>query len=497
LAFTSAGENRGLGRRYQLLLLVITVPGGLLSRVARDGGFVDDSYIAETFGLNSRLTLKELLLPGHTFYYRPIVELSYYLDGKLWEMAPSFMHLENVLIHLVNVVLVYLLAARVMSRCRPALPLLPLLSALLFALHPLNSEAVCWLAGRTDPLAALFVLSSALLLAKALDGEGERYLYLSVLLLLTGALAKEVAICFLPVAVFMVWLWPATPPADGSVPPRWPALRRSAPFLALALVICSLSLAQLLLNRGHSGVAKLLQGEGLHPLDGALLAVSTFGFYVKKLLLPAPLNFAIVSTDRLSAALGVCAALGLLLTARQRHLSRFLIAAGFFLVVPALLVAVFKIAWTPLAERYLYLPGAFFCIGVVGLCDDLAARFRRPGLVTAGLAALLALAALVTVKRNFVWSDSLSLYQDAVRQSPGFGPLRNELAVELIKKGRKAEGLRQLEIGQSLQLDPLRKALLDYNLLVENMKGKTPEEARALVHQAVKDKRKADRKSVV
>ncbi|TSK08982.1 MAG: hypothetical protein FPO08_06700 [Geobacter sp.] len=488
-----------LNSTYQIILLVVTVLAVYYPALHGGVNSIDDVHIIDAYGINGSLTLRDVLLPGRGFYYRPLIELTYYLDARLWGMEPVFMHLENVLIHALNTILVYLLARKILSLSANtpcAIPGLPLLSALLFALHPANAEAISWIAGRTDPLATVFVLCSALLLVKGLQEDRECLPYLSVLFLVLGVLAKEVAVFFLPVAIAMIYFWSRSCAVSKPGQAISQVLRRSAPFVAAAFAIFAALLAQGA-SSGSNAMLKLFEGADGTPYQNLLTALQIFGFYVKKLLAPEPLNFAIAHLSVYHWAAGLAAALALLVCSRQRHLSRLFIGASFFLITPALLAALFNISWTPVAERYLYLPSAFFCIGIIGLFDDVVYALQKPRLarlLAAAVCCVLVLAAFVTVQRNLVWRDNLTLYQDAVRQSPEFAPLRNELAVALLQKGRTVEAVRQLKIGQSLKPDPKVKFLIDYNLLLADLKGKSADQAWDLVHRAVPDKGKAESK---
>lgn len=106
------------------------------------------------------------------------------------------MHLENILLHCANSLLVFLLARKILVSQDNKTLVIPLFAALLFALHPVNVEAVAWIAGRTDPLLALFVLSSCYFLLRWLDKP--RWQDMTATLLMFGAalLTKETALAF-------------------------------------------------------------------------------------------------------------------------------------------------------------------------------------------------------------------------------------------------------------------------------------------------------------
>lgn len=101
---------------------------------------------------------------GGSFYYRPVVSISYWVDHALWGTSPFGYHLRNVALHAASSVLVLLLAARWLSS-RPA----ALAVAALFAVHPVHTQSVTWIAGRTDLLAALFCLLALLLFQAGAD----------------------------------------------------------------------------------------------------------------------------------------------------------------------------------------------------------------------------------------------------------------------------------------------------------------------------------------
>jgi len=118
-----------------------------------------------------------------------------------------------------------------------------------------------------------------------------------------------------------------------------------------------------------------------------------------------------------------------------------LMAAG--IISPALLVPLGRMAWTPVAERYLYMPAAFTVIAVV-LCG--ARWCQRAGVpakaVVALVAVLVTASGWATYRRNLVWQHNLTLFQDTVAKSPDYAPAKNELARALENCGRGEEAKR-------------------------------------------------------
>lgn len=484
-----------LGINYKVLLLVLTVLGVYYRAISGAVNSIDDVHIIEAYGVNGNLTLADILAPGGNFYFRPVVELTYYLDNRLWGMDASFMHLENILIHAVNTLLVFLVATAIAGKTGASMPHFPFLSALLFAVHPVNTEAVSWIAGRNDALATVFVLLSFYLLLKSLEKGRQLYAYLSVAALVFACLTKETAVFLLPVAFLMALFWSAS--ESGSLKSAFACNRRLfKPFWATAAAVLILFACHLVLRGDTNSISKVLQWNNHAQGNVFLVALSALGFYVKKLFFPFPLNFAIVSIPSHYAWLGIAAVFALIPLVKRKNVLYVFFAIALLFIAPALVVAIAGISWTPVAERYLYLPSSFFSIGFVGSCYAAMPSINRHSWVTGGIGALIVAAACGTVQRNEVWQDNLALYLDAVEKSPDFGAIRNELAVALINKGRVAEGREQLKIAQRLNKRDDVRYLITLNQLALNLRDKAPEEARAILLQSSQSKKHADLESL-
>ncbi|MEO8125452.1 MAG: hypothetical protein ABI822_00095 [Bryobacteraceae bacterium] len=123
---------------------------------------------------------------------RPMVGLAYWIDGRLWPYRSCGYHLTNIAFHAGNTVLVFFLARTALSGAFA----IPFLTALLFSVLPVHSEAVSWIAGRTDVICTFFSLTS--LLAFTLYRSSRKYaLYIASLVLFFFAIfSKENAITF-------------------------------------------------------------------------------------------------------------------------------------------------------------------------------------------------------------------------------------------------------------------------------------------------------------
>lgn len=96
-------------------------------------------------------------------YYRPIISLSYMVDYALWGLKPWGFHLSNIIFHTICCILVYLIGNSLFNNRYTSLA-----ASLLFACHPIHTESVTWISGRTDVIAGVFFLSAFYLYQKTI-----------------------------------------------------------------------------------------------------------------------------------------------------------------------------------------------------------------------------------------------------------------------------------------------------------------------------------------
>ena len=365
-----------------------------------------------------------------TGYFRPVVLASLAIDGALGGGRPWVYHATNILLHALVTGLSVLLLRRVLDDELSALA-----GGLLFAVHPVHVEAVAFVSGRTDLLAALFVLASCLLLLRGRSVPASASLA-------AGALSKESALMLIP-----VWLaWdglgiPRQPPRPRAGRPRnaaWLAGAAAAVLVALAL-------------RWATGVHF---GSAAHSEPAPLVA--RLATYLKLLAVPWPMSAYYTASDlRMSAGVvvGALAALAVFAAAIVWPSRRIgLAAAAWTLLFLIPVLGVVRLSGGAAAERFLYLPSLGFCLAAAALWRPLHDRFPWPTAVTT--LALLAVCSGLTVARSRVWHDEPTLYADMARTSPrAFVPHFN-LGNELAKLGRTGEA--EAALARAVEIAPDR-----------------------------------------
>ena len=424
----------------------------------------------------------DILTRTTDYFYRPVLLATYLLDLKLWGAETSFMHMGNILLHVANTLLLFACARIVCGRLFPKANWLPFLAALLFAIHPVNTEAVNWIAGRSDLLACFFVLLAALLLFLGLITNRPVYAWLAVVPLVPGFFAKETAVFFIPAALAIIVSFDnrssglAEPRLIERVKGRFPFL---IPYFTLPLLYLAVR-GGLSRDAGANLVRQFVADRQLNLAASLQNALSGFGFYIKKLVIPWPLNFTIFEVPGYYLWVGLLGFVLLTYCVWRRDIIGGLFIAAACIGLSAILVLLLRPAWTPVAERYLYLPAAFFCLAVALVCYRLFSRFRHPVVAPLVLTIFFTTTAYATFERNLVWQDNVRLFEDAVSKSPDFPFARSVLADLLREAGREAEG--KTLIRTNTAPEGLRNAdFLELKRAELLLQESSYEEARALI----------------
>jgi tetratricopeptide (TPR) repeat protein len=417
------------------------------------------SFVFETFGGEAWTAAR-----GYGFTYRPVSWAAAAILYALGGGYPLPFHLANLLLHALNAALVALLAGRLLeeglSPPRPLLLAPGAAAALLFAAHPVHTEAVAWASGRSDLLAAAGLLGAWLLHVSSRGGL--RAEIASALLLLAAILAKETAaagVLLIPLGdlVKEAARGSGLRAALRSVRGRAALLHAAALGVALAARWAALGR----IGRGTVRGAVLLNPlEGAGPLDRILTGLALIPEHLRLLLWPARLSLE-YSFDQIPKAGGLLdarlvPALVLAIGAAGAIAARARwgpAALGLAALYAAAALPTSNLVVLPAAifsERYLYLPSAVAC-AAAGLALATLARSRR-GAAAAALAAILAAGSLRTLDRNRDWRDAESLYRSSLAAAPRAARLHYNLGVVLREQDRAEES--EASFRRALEIAP-------------------------------------------
>src|SRR5882672_2456698 len=181
----------------------------------------DDIYLVS---VNSQI--RSLNLPLLLSSYRPTRDISYAIDFALWGENPFGFHLTSILIHAANVLLVFALVRRLTKDLVSAT-----LTALIFAVHPIQTDAVTYISGRRDVLFTFFYLlafqSYLTYYRNRWSAKAVAWFILFLLLWMLSLLSKEMAVS-LPILIFVWHFCDAWDEGTGSLWRRvWQTTKRT------------------------------------------------------------------------------------------------------------------------------------------------------------------------------------------------------------------------------------------------------------------------------
>jgi tetratricopeptide (TPR) repeat protein len=341
--------------------------------------------------------------------------------------------------HVVNVILVWLVIREVTgAEGDPEQALAPLLAALVFAVHPVVTEAVCEPTFREDLLVALCTLSALVLAMRhdpATPGFDTRRAIGCTALCLLAIASKEAGIVAPMLLAAYWWLF-----RRGEPDRFWAITIGSAKLVVVAFLA-----ARFLLEPSPSSIFEFKPAYPGGSLSQAmLLEPRILALYAQLILFPVNLcadyGLASVSHLPLPLALLLLATIAVTGALAARH-DRRLLFAYCMILLPLVPVSNLIPIYRAAADRYLYLPMAGVALAVACLLDAPWLVGRKPlrQRILVGCMAAVAALGVSCIERQAVWANSLTLWDDSYRKNPGSFTNAAGLGEALREAGRLPE----------------------------------------------------------
>lgn len=361
-------------------------------------------------------------------YYRPLLMLSFILDAQIGGRSPAVYHLTNILIHSCCSILVCVLLLK-LSYGR----LKAFLLSLLFAVHPVLSQAVAWIPGRNDSLLALFIIPSLIFLMDFQKAGRMRDLFAHILFLTLALFTKETAVVLIPAGILYCWI-----AAD----------HRPLKRLWLMIPIWLFPVCLYLLMKSLSGIPGFT-GSLSELKDSFAVFLPSMAMYLGKLIFPVNLSGTpTVSSSTLFygyAALALAAA-ALLLTPRERLKYSFFGIVWFFIF----LVPTFLFTIDVSLEHRLYVP----MIGFLIIAAEVDWRRFCPDkrLVTAASVLVIILFGALAFAHSDIFISRLIFWESAVRSSGNSWFAHTFLGRQYMDYGKNE--LAERHLNKAIELGP-------------------------------------------
>jgi protein O-mannosyl-transferase len=409
--------------RLTLLCAIPVLLAGLVYLNALGNPFVWDDFrtVATNRSLDDLTDLRTVLTHDAT---RPVVNLSYALDRALWGPGVFGFHATSVLLHMLNVLLFFLLAHRLVDEGQgPASTIraevCAFAGASLFAVHPMMTEAVGYISARADVLCTCFLLLGFLSIRAWVRGASRGWLIASIGLWLTALATKEIAVVFPFLLIAYRTFMSADQPELHRV-----RLARATTLLLIGTVAAAALRVAVLLFVENPGPVKIHWSLALVELDVVReyfwLMVTPGGQSV----LHSVSSIHSVFAPRLLVAIAlVSGLLAIAFRTRQRNGAVGFGVVWFLLALAPPAALVVLDLGHPMSEHRMYLAscGLFLNAGIAygwlvarGRALNWRLRLLRPAALSIGIFTL----AGTTILRNAVWADPRMLWLDAVQKAP-------------------------------------------------------------------------------
>src|SRR6476660_3588179 len=432
---------------FAVVLATVTI---LAFRPAWHGGFLwdDDDYIIN----NELLTAPDgwqriwFSLDSPSQYF-PLAYSTFRIEHALWGLNTTGYHWVNLLLHVGNALLVWVVLARL------GVPG-SWMAAAIFALHPVQVESVAWITERKNVLMGFCFLLTLIAWIAFVDKRTRRQwiFYSLALIFYVLALSAKATACTLPAALFLI-LWLQKKPITMR------RLMQIVPFVVLGV---GMGLLVVWWERYHQGTNRDVL-TFLSPIERILVASRAVWFYLSKIFWPSNLTFIyprwnispsnLLDYIWLLAGIAACVAIYFL----RRYFGRSVeVAAAFFVATlsPVLgFIMLFTFRYTFVADHYQYLasigPISLASAGIVYLSDKFTQY--RAVIVTAALLVVASLG-MLTWREAATYADIETLWLTTLKKNPECWMAHTNLGLVFLQKGKIDDGIAHYR--SALQMQP-------------------------------------------
>ena len=362
---------------------------------------------------------------------RYIGYVTFALNYKINRLSTFGYHLVNIIIHIINAVLVFVLFRKLYLHIQPkrdriSSHMVPFFIALIFLVHPVQTQAVTYMVQRFTSLAALFTLVSLLAYFNFRTSSGMQYKYLllSVISALLAYKTKENTATIPLMIILIEWLL-----LRGSGPSMMKKITYVLPFFVLIAVIplSFMNFHQLAERNLGSILSELKETSYEAPqisrMQYLVTEFSVIVIYMRLLIVPINQSMHYLypfthSFFELKTFFAFCIIAGLLITAvliskKYKEISFGIFWFFIFLLVESSLIPI----QDAIFEHRLYLPSIGFIGAGVYLLFMFISRFPVKIFQTV-MILIAAILAVATFERNEVWRDEIVLWKSVLKQYP-------------------------------------------------------------------------------
>ncbi len=391
----------------------------------------DDEYVTENKHVRPGLTAESIRwafgsLHGGTSYWHPLTWLSHMLDCHLFGLDPSWHHLTNIILHIINTLLLFALLRAMSGELWPSA-----FVAVVFAIHPLRVESVAWVAERKDVLSTFFwMLTLAAYFRYTRNPDKKKYLVVALAFIL--AMMAKPSVVTLPFVLLLLDYWPLqrmrypnwlASIADNGLDDANNGKQRSFLYLLtekIPMIVFSIPLSIVTLIAQHD-VGAMVPSDALSFTARAANAMCSYMRYIGKMAYPTKLAVLYpypAGGIPLWQVLSALAALVLIsLTVIYIGTRRKYLITGWFWYFGTLVpvIGLIQVGSQAMADRYTYVSAIGISIIIAWTASQISINWpRRKTILTFAASAGILAMMLSTHNQVKHWQNSKTLFKHAI-----------------------------------------------------------------------------------
>ncbi len=434
--------NAHIAKKFPwLTVLIITLVGIAVYLSSLSGEFIWDDihFISDNTYLRSPSYLPLIMTgdvaagSGEVYnYYRPLTTVTYLFDFSFWGLNPAGYHISGILLHILVALAVYYLLRLLFKD-----PLLAFIAALLYLVHPIQTETVAYISGRPDSLAALFMLACFISYLKQQAAGSIPLIFLSISLYLLALLSRENSVV-LPGLLLLYHI-------------SFRKKIRLSGFLPLVIMAGGyIILRSVLLDKA------VIPTTLIERLPGFFFALTG---YLRLIILPVNLHqeygYLLFQPDNLLVLAGILLATLMVTLAVRSWVKKrggilFFSVFWFFISISPV-SGIYPIK-AYIAEHWLYLPSiGIFTILASGYLFLLRRGKYRIPIIGLGIAGIL-FYGILTTKQNRYFHEPLTFYERTLAYTPTSARMHNNLGNIYFTRGREEDAIRSYR--EAIELEP-------------------------------------------
>lgn len=417
-------ENKNKHVKWYLIIIIFVTIFAYASSLNNnfilnwdDDRYVKDNPLIKDLNL---LSVKKIFSEFYISNYQPITLISLAVDYKMFNGEPKGFHFVNLLFHLLNIILVYLLINKISGDWR-----IGIFVSAFFALHPMHVESVAWISERKDVLYSFFFLLSLLFYLKYLNSENKfnyyriKYLVLVFILFVFSVLSKSAGIV-LPIVILLMDIY--NPKINRSRICSLKLIFEKIPFFAVSIIFGIIAI-----NAQKQGGAIQDTSAAFGTVEKVPLICSNLFYYFSQAFIPYNLSAFHFYPDKIEIwhwmSVLFFIIISVLIIKFRIFKKQIMFGILFFVICLSMVLQIIPVGGAIVAERYTYLPyiGLFFSIAIVfvQILDSKNAKVSKikMPLILITIFSFIAYS-VITYNRVKVWKNADTLFSDLIEKEP-------------------------------------------------------------------------------